>query len=192
MPTGYTADILKNKSFQHFALKCARAFGAYASLRDHALDDDTPTELKVDPYHLTSLKEAEEELKKFVAMSDEELRLKLEDEYAASVIRHLKKLSKMKDETRVYKHYLEMAKVWNPPTDKHIGLKKFMIEQLEETIKSDCYDLEAPKKPSIQQWKQSKIDSLEKDIIYHQNNYEKELLRTKQNNVWIKQLVESF
>lgn len=33
---------------------------------------------------------------------------------------------------------LDQVQLWQPPTDDHMGLKEFMIQQIEESIKFDC------------------------------------------------------
>lgn len=192
MPTGYTSDILEFKSFKDFALQCARAFGACVSMRDQSLDKPIPEELPLSDYHLEALRLATDKLQKIIAASDEELIAQLEQEYTDDVLSHLKDLSHKKEEERAYRHFLEMAKAWNPPSSEHKGLKDFMITQLEETIKFDCYYSGAPQKPSLEMWKDSKFKEYRKDIIYHTDKYEKEKQRNHQNNLWIKQLRESL
>ena len=64
MPTGYTAMLTEEKeiTFEDFALKCARAFGALIEMRDESLDAKIPEEFKVTEYHTVELNRAIEKL----------------------------------------------------------------------------------------------------------------------------------
>jgi len=49
------------------------------------------------------------------------------------------RIKKNKDLLIKYQYMLKKANEWQPPTSDHIKLKDFMIQQISESIKHDCY-----------------------------------------------------
>jgi len=89
-----------------------------------------------------------------------------------------------------------LAKVnaWKPPSADHKGLKDFMAQQIQESIKFDCdYDLSNITGPSSwEDWMTDKKADNKRDIFYHEAEQEKEIERTNSRNRWIRQLRESL
>lgn len=138
MPTGYTADLCDGKdvSFEGFALNCARAFGALVSLRDEP-DAEIPDEFKVDEYYVKKFEEAKEELEKAESMTDEEFAEEAKQFYEHEKDRFTTLINDALTTRKRYENMLEQVEQWEPPTEKHIELKKFMIDQLNESIRFD-------------------------------------------------------
>lgn len=139
MPTGYTADLYDGKdvSFEDFALNCARAFGAFASLRDDP-DAKLPREFTVDEYYVDCVEKAEKDLVEVLNMTDEDFVIEAEKYYNEKQS-HLQQTIKRNRELRArYENMLQQVKAWEPPTDDHVEYKEFMINQLEESIKFDA------------------------------------------------------
>lgn len=138
MPTGYTADLCDGKdvSFEGFALNCARAFGALVSLRDEP-DAEIPDEFKVDEYYVKKFEEAKEELEKAESMTDEEFAEEAKQFYEHEKDRFTTLINDALTTRKRYENMLEQVEQWEPPTEKHVELKKFMIDQLNESIRFD-------------------------------------------------------
>lgn len=60
MPTGYTQDLADGKdvTFEQFAMKCARAFGALIEMRDEPMDAEIPKKFTTPPYYSERLERA--------------------------------------------------------------------------------------------------------------------------------------
>lgn len=88
---------------------------------------------------------------------------------------------------------LMQVKNWNPPTADHEGLKKFMIEQLQEGIKSDCrYTPDAPQRLTGAEYKQQLIEETQRSIEYYTTNIVEEVTRAKEKTKWVRALHENL
>lgn len=74
MPTGYTASVQDGKitEFRDFAMQCARAFGATITMRDDPSDAPIPEAFEPENYNAKRLIEAQEEIARLNAMTDDE------------------------------------------------------------------------------------------------------------------------
>jgi hypothetical protein len=198
MPTGYTSEIgtKDNLTFKEFTLKCARAFGACIHQRDDA-SDILPQKQKVDNYHISQLNAAIKKLKTFKKTSKKVLRQKMERDFLKRNKELLISIEKTHALQNKYKLMLKKVNNWIPPSTEHDGLKKFMIEQIAESIKWDCstsYYEEglARKQESFEEYYRNEIKSLEKDIKYHEEKYNEDVERTNKANQWIEDLYNSL
>ena len=93
-----------------------------------------------------------------------------------------------------YNDMLKKVVSWNPPTEDHVELKKFMVSQIEESITFDCSlsHLSIPEKLEKEDWISTRIEMWSKDIKYYTKNHEEEIERVNGRNNWIKQLRESL
>ena len=198
MPTGYTSEIgtKDNLTFKEFTLKCARAFGACIHQRDDA-SDILPQKQKVDNYHISQLNAAIKKLKTFKKTSKKVLRQKMERDFLKRNKELLISIEKTHALQNKYKLMLKKVNNWIPPSTEHDGLKKFMIEQIAESIKWDCstsYYEEglSREKESFEEYYTDKLKSLEKDIKYHEEKYNEDVERTNKANQWIEDLYNSL
>lgn len=193
IPTGYTQSIIDGITFPEFAMRCARNFGALIEMREDPLDAQVPEEFKPSNYHTEAIKEAEIKLKKLQKMpldcaeneSYGEFQKKCDDKDRRNI-----KNAKQKEK---YEEMLKKVESWNPPTEDHIGLKQFMVSQIEESIRFDVnFDESVPIKLSGKEWKEKEIKRCFDDIKYHSKENIKEQSRTAERNTWVKLLRESL
>jgi hypothetical protein len=196
MATGYTYGVVEGEitEFKDFLLQCARAFGYCINQRDDDLRDP-PKLITVNDYCREDVIEAEEKLKEALKESlddfiiREKIQLKKQYDYC---VEYEKEKQRKKD--RLEK-MLQSSKDWNPPSAEHDGLKKFMIEQLEETIE---YDYKMPPIPEIDydlDWaklKEEEIDGLKRDVEYYKNKYREHVAFVNKTNKWITDLYASL
>ena len=198
MPTGYTAKIEEGISFKQFVLNCARAFGACIEMRDDPMDKPIPDEFNPSDYHEKKLAEANKQIVKLKAMTLAVCETEAKAEYEKSLQYHKDSLKKRGDLKRKYDAMLAEVQKWNPPTNKHEGLKKFMREQIEESIKYDCegnyhFDsLANLKQIPAKEWQKKQIDQCLKDISYAAKNQKEENERAASRTAWVRQLRESI
>ena len=195
MPTGYTAGVMDGTvtSFQEYALMCARNFGACIMLRDEPLSSEIP-EFQPSDHYQKAGDEAYAELKRLTEMTQEELHKEFCEQKK-------KRINEAKDgikrKQKIFTRYnamLEKAKLFKSPTPEHDNFAKFIVSQLEESIRFDCggnywhVQLEHAKQQPFEDWWRSRIDELNKEIERCRKNHKEEVERTKQRNEWVSQL----
>ena len=195
MPTGYTHPVQTGKvtDFRTFALQCARAMGALIMMRDESHDAPIPDEFEPSGYHPEAIKKVGAELVGLRSMTHEQIREAHRTAWEESVAHHDEyRERKVLEESR-YRAMLSKVEDWEPPTDEHDGLKKFMREQLEGSIDHDCGDyLPALIEASADKWWQQLVKAAEKDLAYHKRENEKDAERTEGRNLWVRDLRESL
>jgi hypothetical protein len=204
MPTGYTAGIIDGEitTFEQFATQCSRAFGATIHMRDNPLDSPyeprTPSQ-----YYVNSLQSQREKLEETKTMTDEAIVQDFETLLKDSLEYHERELEKTKVNLGRLNSIMESAKSWVPPTEDHEGVRDYMIDQLEITIKADgdpSYhvnkivqakkELEEGIDPKV--YREEKIKEIEDRISYYEGEVQKELERCKQSNDWMDNFLESI
>lgn len=192
MPTGYTEDIYngKNITFEQFALKCARAFGACAHQRDEDMNKP-PTLRKPDiEYYEEALKKAKEFKKPTKAEYD--LYISKEKIDLENRIEQGKKLA------IDYTAMMKLVKNWNPPTKEHDKFKQFMLEQLDSSLKFDCHpehhelELAKLKRYTYQLYCKTLKYNATRDIRYYKEQIAKEKAGAKKTNKWLTELFKSL
>lgn len=203
MPTGYTHSIQSGEvsTFAGFAVLCSRAFGAHIMSRDEDSSlDKTPKKYEPSTYSRDRRDEALAKLAYLASFSDADLLILAQHQInreRKALIASAKKYVKEAGETKIkYGTMLLDAMTWRPPTEEHEGLKKFMVDQI-ITSASDCdasywtKQLAQPV-PTPEEWLADAIAKAERDVAYHDEEWEKELERTANRNLWISQLAESL
>ena len=193
MPTGYTSKLYdgKKQTFQEFAMECARAFGALVTLRDDS-DAKIPDEFKPSEYAQESLKKAEKKLKEAIGWSDAAAAAKALVEYNNSVKEYEASKERSAGIVKRYREMLAEVKKWTPPTPDHENMKKFMVEQLESSIKFDNYTPDKPKMLTGPQYKKEIIEGCQKDIGYYTKSHLEEVQRCEGRTAWVKALRDSL
>lgn len=197
MPTGYTSALYdgKEQTFAEFVMQCARAFGACIEMRDDPWDKPIPDEFTSDDtYNIERLEVARKELAEIQAMTPAEIEKRAQEDYEAALTSHRESLERAAAIGLRYTAMLEQVNAWAPPTSDHNALKKFMVEQLTESIKHDCggYQPEEPRKLKAQEWLNQRLKCCRSNIAYHLEAIERERQRVEFNNKWIRELRRSL
>lgn len=194
MPTGYTYNIKDGITFKEFTMQCARAFGAYVTMRDAPSNEPAPEKFEVSDYHIKGIKKAKKELSKLENFTTEEAIALRDKEYDQEVKENEKYADDNKTLKIKYIAMLEEVNKWNPPTPDHEGLKKFMIEQIKTSLDFDCMNLNTkpPTKLPVDKWLLAKKKKAIRDIEYHEKEYKEELERVNERNEWIAKLKNSL
>lgn len=196
MPTGYTCGVQEGKitTLEEFALRCARAMGANIMMRDERMDAPIK-EYEVSPWHAEQLEAAKAWLYDFERMSLEEAAARIDKENAERSRELWSAKEKAQIERNRYETMLANVKAWTPPTADHEGLKKFMIEQLEDSIKHDCYERGQYYQPDIrtpQEYLREQIAEAKRQVADREETLAKEHKVTRERNEWNRQLRESL
>lgn len=194
MSTWYTNKIKDDITFEKFVMNCSRAFGALVTMRDNANDSVIPEKFEPSTYHIDKLKELKKRLLKIEKMSPDAANQEAIKEYESAFDCYEKSIKDKRELKKKYEKMLVYVNEWVPPTNEHIGLKNFMIEQITESIDWDCDEsCEKPPEPVTGRfWKWDKIEKIKNDIEYHEkeNNNEIELVNAR--NKWLSDLRKSL
>jgi len=198
MPTGYTASIAKGISFNEYALLCARAFGACVMMRDSPMDEEIPGEFKPSDYHKDRLEEAKKHLEKVKAMSLDECEAEAKLAYER-VYKECKKSIKENEELKAkYESMLAKVEAYVPPTEEYVNFKKFMRDQIADSIRFDCsgdyYEkrLTQLKQMTGEEWRESEIDLHLSSIEYEEEQHKEEIERCAGRTKWMRELRNSL
>lgn len=201
MPTGYTAPIYegeKDFTFEKFAMRCARYFGACISMREEPLDAEIDFDKHFQPsdYYKKKLERVEKAYKEFLL--NPPTVDKLSKEYDEMMEKELQECIVREEENKQRKaRYLDMlsqAQEWMPPTPEHNNLKDFMVQQLEDSLKFDCRlttpHIEETREGYIKYYMSS--ERFTEEIDYCRSQYEKEVKMCNERKKWIMDLMDSL
>lgn len=192
MPTGYTAVVGEGATFEQFVWRCARAFGALIELRDDSLDAAIPERFEPSNYHMKRLTEAKSELAQVRAMSDRGCGDAAVADYEKELAYKAEADAKDAKLSADYTDMIVRVEAWEPPSDDHVCLKEFMLEQLRDSLKFDCGFLRpAPTLLVADGWRVARIEKLQRDVVYHTKELKAEAERVEGRNRWVAQLRES-
>lgn len=203
MPTGYTLGIIDGTitTFKQFATSCVRAFGATIHMRDEPMDKKY---VKREPsdYHIKALEKANKELDKLNKLSDYKIMEQRKKELVDGKPYHWEAINKIKENQKKLSALLAEAYSYTPPTPDHEGIRSFMIEQLQTTMKFDGdtsyheeklssidHEIENMKAEDV---RASLVEKINEDIAYHTKEYQEELKRCEVSNKWMEDFMKSI
>ncbi len=157
--------------------------------RDDPMSDPPKAPEKSD-YHTEELAKARKKLKSLMIMAEAE---KIE-----RFVREVNKIRKQNkewedDRTQKNKRYADMrseVEAWEPPTPDHVGMKKFMLEQIDISMEKTPYSQDEP--TSANALHAEEIAIARRDIEYHTEEDAKEEMRMKERADWIAKLYASL
>lgn len=195
MPSGYTCDVADGKvtDFRTFALRCARAFGACIEQRDNP-SDEPPKPRTPSSYYAEREVEHRKRLAELQGMTAEAI----EAEAARVHDKHEAMMRQWAEERRAkrerYEAMLVKARKWVAPTPEHDGLRKFMIDQLQESIQFDCggKDEQPTPRPTAQEWYAEALRRETQEIAYCEKHRREDEERVRGANAWIEALYRSL
>ncbi len=192
MATGYTAGVGDGTetTLSGFALKCAR-------LLIHMRDESMSAELRpqeYDDHYLKLLKEARTELARMESMTETEAAVAADREWEENCT-YWRTVNERSQQTRTrYETMLAKVRTWQPPTQEHVSLQRFMAEQLEDSIRFDCgaKPRPMPRRTSAGEWLTEKRKYAAEQVSYYAEQDEKERRECERNNQWINELCRSL
>lgn len=193
----------KNLNFRQFTLMCSRMFGPCVAMRDENMDVPPPEEVKPDPYHKNELATAKKHFAKLDSTPSAERKsygIKAKKTALDEAKKYRKEsLEKETKEVAILQGMLDQVERWAPPTQDHVGVKSFMIQQLTDSIKyavngSEYHDkhIASIEAMSPEEFFNNKLESAAKDVKYHSEHWDKEVARAKCNDTWLKALYASL
>lgn len=191
MTTGYTQSVEEAKitTLKDFVLLCSRAFGARITERDSKLTTDWKPYKADTSYHEKSLKAAKAKLEEVQRTKGWAI---LTRKYNENALASWKKAQAENVKTTArLQAMLEQVEGWEPPSEDHKGLKKFMVEQLTSSI-DHVYDSPKPAKLTASAFKAATLKSARWEVDYHTKGMAEEIQRTNERNLWMERLLRSI
>ena len=198
MPTGYTAPIADGITFKEYAMGCARAFGALIMMRDEPQNAEIPEAFEASTYHKDAIEKAAMELKELLAMDQPTAAAKAKEAHQNHIDYHTEEIAKDEALAAKYKAMLAEVEAYKSPSPDHDNFKKFMADQITESIRFDCSSnyhreaIESAKLMSGEEFILAEKKRLEDSMEYHKKHYQEELDRTKNRNEWLQKLRDSL
>ena len=197
MPSGYTADIQNDISFEEYALGCARAFGACIEQRGDSAGD-APKLREADTHYKKKLPEALAFLGYLQSLDDAQQEEFGNEERDKEIVRIRGKLDETQALKVKYEQMLDKVKGWEPPTPNHVKLKDFMFKQIVDSIVFDCDTsyytkaLQAAVTKTPLDFYQEALKNAEWECDHYESQLNETNLRVEEANAWIIQLYKSL
>lgn len=196
MTTAYTNSVETGEttSLRSFALKCARAMdfmdGHHESLTDGEL---VVTE---DSYYQSNLTECRQALFDATSRSMEEWQ-KLYEQAKSRLEGKPKDIKTTEQELERLRSMLTKCRAFQPPTERHDGLQRFMMSQLQRSIRSKKFFIKfasdaKPELPPFDEWMKKELVKLGEDVARAVEELKAHQRRVLDTNTWIRQLVDAL
>lgn len=204
MPTGYTAFIEDDDitTGREFLLLCSRNFGVAIDVRDEPLSVPTPTKFEPDPYYKKSYEDAIKEFEEAKTLTFDTAKLRMRSEYEKKIKRAREIATKMTEMNQRYQKVRREVESWIPPTDDHIGIKRFALEQIDMCVKqnNDMFEyyqkiLNVPFDDSdeaVRTYMQDSITSCEDAARRAKERYEEEIQRANKKTEFMQSFLSSL
>lgn len=197
MPTGYTSAIATGIDFETFVMRCSRAWGTLITMRSDPADAEIPEKFEPSDWHLKEIKKAQLRLAQLSKMDLKQAGIETQKEYEKELKSRQETLTKTRLLRQKYNDMLCKVKAWQPPSSDHTEFKKFMVEQIEGSIRRDCNWASYYQKNHVplltgQEWLKKSQDKALKDIEYHIKENDGEIQRASIRTAWVQQLRKSL
>ncbi len=194
MPTGYTADVADGKvtDFPTFALRCVRQFGACVMQRDDPMD--APPQLReVSQYTIDAVARDKARTVYLASLTAKDAEREALAKFDTDMARHRKYEGERTVTRNRYTAMLSEVRAWEAPSSDHQPLRRFMIDQLTESIGFDCGPLwDAPTQLSGPEWLADETAKANKSLARSREYLAEEEERVRKSNAWITALYESL
>lgn len=196
MPTGYTAKLMeKGQTFPEFVLTCARAMGACIMMRDDAMDAPIPERFEPSNYHKKRIAEATKENARLLKMGNGEKIAFGKAKKAERIACYKEWLARERAEMKRLSDMEKAVRKWTPPTPDHVGLKEFMLLQIDVSKHDLDYtkrDLAKAKASAPMDYYVAALNAAARDMEYNMKNQAEEVERTESRNKWLQDLRSSI
>lgn len=196
MPTGYTAAIADDITFDDFVISCARGMGALVMMRDEPANAPIPERFEPSDYHTKKIAEATATLDRLAGMTEADAEQAASDAHEAEIAAQASAIHRNDTLREKYNAMLAKVVAWKSPSADHDGFKKFMVEQITQSIDFDCdnsyYRDQKHTKLTGAEWLAQEEANARKDIACHDAQNAKEIERTEARNTWLRLLRESL
>lgn len=193
MTTAYTA-ILEEKqgvTFNEFAWRCARAFGALLCLRDSGLDVPIPEKIVPDETYEQNITVLKESIRRLEQMSDDVAEVEAKKDHESWVASGDAIRATDAEKKRVHEAMLARVEAWVPPTPAHEGLKDFMRQQIADGLPAFSYEWPKRERLSGNAWRAERIGEIKRQLAAAEQDWRRACQRADEANAWLRALRSS-
>ena len=201
MPTGYTAPVQDGDitELADYALTCASGFGAMVTLRDsdQSLEAtrryvEEQSYAQESSYYADALRKSRARLAELRSMTVEQALAAAQAAHDEVVASNERSERKRITELARYEAMIEKVEAWEPPTEDHVEFKKFMLDQLRESVKFDCREFSMPAPEVSLAWRDEEIERELRNVQRYEEEIEKESERNAARIGWVEALLDSL
>ena len=200
MATGYTHNTYEGRpeTIAEFVTHLARGLGAYVMQRDESMDEPLKPR-EVSSIYKTMLTQAQQRLDAILSMTDEEKREKMQAVNEENAAAYEETLDNHALVTQRYYNRLHdfesldwsLEDVEGPVGEFFRGLHKFGKDQLESSIKFDCYEPSAPiTYTDVDKWYAKEVEFASTALTRAAKSYAEEVKRVADQNLIHKTLTK--
>ena len=199
MPTGYTAPIYHGEdiTFEQFANSCLRNFGIGLRWRNESDISryEVPDKIEPDDYYKKQYEIAKAKYDEFIANPPSREQVEKDYiEYVNEIEAENKGLVKFNNILRArYMSMLEKVENWAIPSEEYRDIKKFMRNQLLDSIDADC-DIPLRKPCQKEEWISFHLNrpDLAENMIRCLNDYKKAVAEAENGTKFLKAFTKSI
>lgn len=199
MPTGYTAYIEDGEvsTGKDFLTLCCRNFGVCIDMKEDSLSKPIPEKFEPDTYYKQRYENALLELEEAKSLTKETAINRIKSDRKNREDGIAKAIKKNEETKAKYLKVRNEVEKWIPPTSEHVNLKKFALEQIDmcDCDYTDFYnrELENIRREIIpEDYIKDNIAVCEKSVQRAKSDYESEIQRTNERNMWLQSFRNSF
>lgn len=194
MPSGYTATLYEGEqSFPDFALACARAFGALITLRDQSIDAPVPETVEPSTYYAERAVEHRARIAEVEGWSEFEADDAAHRSWHSAWTRWNAGRAEQEARKARYESMIAQVEAWEPPTPDHVQMKRFMLDQLSESLRFDCdYDAPEPVEMTGVEYALSEVEQARRDLARCEAIQAEENERAASRTAWLVALRDSL
>ena len=194
MPTGYTATLHDGEqSFPDFALACARAFGALITMRDDPADAPLPDAFEPSTYYAVRAAELRSRIAEIEAWTDAAARDAAHRAWHSAWTRWNAGRAEREARKARYEAMIAQVEAWEPPTPDHLEMKRFMLDQLAESLRFDCgYEAPEPVEMTGDEYRLAEWERAQRDLGRAEAEQQKENERAASRTAWLAALRQSL
>jgi hypothetical protein len=190
MPTGYTSAVQEGKAtFQSYVWHVAQAF-----FHDGWIDEPAPSEEDVQA-SIAQEEKIQKEISKLQALSSEEIEKRFRAHCEAIREENQRYAERKRVIRERYEAMLVEVRAWTPPSPDHEALKKYMEEQLVQSIEFDCpqnpFLRGVPEADELHEWHADEIASRERTIQRSREQRENEAKHAARKRAYLEALTKS-
>lgn len=193
MPTGYTYKLVEEgETFEEFAMRCARAFGALIRMREEPMDAPIPDTIEPNDYHMKELATAQELVATLEAMGPQERELYGENAKAEEIARYETLIEEARMKQSRLDQMQKLVEGWRV-TKPLEDLREFMLDQLSRSAEStDYYEnkLQALQSRPASVYHPKALEEAKESIVHHSREYERSVVSAAAATKWLRDLRE--
>jgi len=206
MPSGYTAGVANGTitTLNEFARTCIRAMGVCIALRDEPQGVPIPSEIspRIDHYD-EQIEAAAKKITDLLQADQAELEKQMYEEWVMEQGTILTRRHDIIVQQGRYQALLDEVQKWEVPAEDSeqlfANLKKFMVDQLTESIKFDCfpntldeYYALTDQPTDVSKWLNEKLEAHRDTIKYYTKRRDEEIARAAKITALLRQFNEVF